>query len=169
MNGLQALNGDPPDVAAAKLSRCCGAQSWVAAMVEARPFRDTAHLYAEAERQWKRMGRAEILEAFTHHPRIGDVEKLRERFPATATLSEAEQEGVVGAREATLRALLEANQAYEARFGYRFIVCATGKSADQMLELLRARLANAADPELQVAAAEQGKITRLRLERLLSA
>ena len=106
-------------------------------------------------------------EAFTHHPRIGDVAVLRERFASTAVWARGEQAGVAAADERTLAALAEGNRAYEARFGYVFIVCATGLKADQMLAMLNARLSNDAETEMRIAAEEQMKITRLRLEKLL--
>ncbi len=111
---------------------------------------------------------ADWLEAFAAHPRIGDVDALRAKFAATAAWASGEQAGVAGASESTLRALAEGNRDYEAKFGHIFIVCATGKTADEMLGLLRERLANEPDAELAVAAAEQAKITAIRLRKLLS-
>jgi 2-oxo-4-hydroxy-4-carboxy-5-ureidoimidazoline decarboxylase len=154
--------------ARAALARCCGARRWVDGMVALRPFRSDAGLFATAEAVWSEMGRDDILDAFSHHPRIGaDVEKLREKFASTASWSEGEQSGVSGASDETLLALRDANVRYEEKFGFLFIVCATGKSAEEMLAILRGRLAND-DPEreLRVAAAEQAKITRIRLEKL---
>src|SRR5205085_9973807 len=103
-----------------------------------------------------------------HHPRIGDREALRRRFAATAAWAGEEQRGARAAGEETLTALAAANQAYEQKFGYIFIVCATGRSADEMLAILGRRLE--ADParELETAAREQRAITRLRLEKLLT-
>jgi 2-oxo-4-hydroxy-4-carboxy-5-ureidoimidazoline decarboxylase len=113
------------------------------------------------------MEKADLLEAFSHHPEIGaDIASLRQRFASTAAWSAAEQAGVAGADDATLEALRDGNVRYREKFGYVFLVCATGKTAAEMLALLRARLAHDADAELQVAAAEQAKITRLRLEKL---
>jgi 2-oxo-4-hydroxy-4-carboxy-5-ureidoimidazoline decarboxylase len=113
------------------------------------------------------MERADILEAFSHHPEIGgDLDALRARFPTTAAWSTSEQSAVTDADRETLEALRDGNAAYRERFGHLFIVCATGKSAQEMLALLRARLANDPEAELRVAAAEQARITRLRLEKL---
>jgi 2-oxo-4-hydroxy-4-carboxy-5-ureidoimidazoline decarboxylase len=149
------------------LRRCCGSTAWVDGMIARRPFRDDATLHAAADSVWAEMGREDILEAFSHHPRIGsDLAALREKFAATASWSAGEQASVTTADEATLVALRDGNVAYEARFGWIFIVCATGKSAAQMLELLRARLPNAPAPELRIAAGEQAKITHLRLDKL---
>jgi 2-oxo-4-hydroxy-4-carboxy-5-ureidoimidazoline decarboxylase len=149
------------------LERCCGANRWVAGMLAARPFDDDGALFEAADSVWATLDRDDYLEAFSHHPRIGaSLAELRARFPSTSSWSSQEQAGVGAAEERTLEALRAANAAYLERFGYIFIVCASGKSADEMLALLLERLNNAPDDELRVAAAEQAKITRLRLEKL---
>jgi 2-oxo-4-hydroxy-4-carboxy-5-ureidoimidazoline decarboxylase len=155
-----------PD-ARATLVDCCGAARWVDAMLAARPFTDRTGLLQAADRADRALRMADWLEAFACHPRIGDFETLRARFGAAADWSRAEQQGARDAGERTLRALAEGNAEYERRFGHRFIVCATGRSADQMLALLRERLAHDAVLELEVAAGEQARITRLRLDRLI--
>lgn len=164
---IEALNALPAADARAALERCCGASRWIEAMLAARPFADAATLFAASDRAVAPLERADWMEAFSHHPKIGEVSALREKFAGTAAWAGAEQGGAATANEATLLALAEGNRAYEARFGYIFIVCATGKSAGEMLAVLRARLGNAPDDELSLAAAEQRKITRLRIERLL--
>ncbi|HYJ11238.1 MAG TPA: 2-oxo-4-hydroxy-4-carboxy-5-ureidoimidazoline decarboxylase, partial [Polyangiaceae bacterium] len=109
----------------------------------------------------------DFLEAFSHHPEIGaNLDELGRKFAATAELSLAEQAGAANASAATLSALRSQNHAYRTRFGYSFIVCASGKTASEMLELLNGRLNNAPEVELGIAAAEQAKITHLRLEKL---
>lgn len=145
------------------LSRCCGSTRWVERMLARRPFGTLEHIRAAARAEWFALSPADWREAFTHHPRIGDRESLRSRFAATRDLSEREQSGAKGAAEDVLDALAEANATYEARFGYIFIVCATGRSAQEMLGMLRARLGNNPDEEIRVAAEEQAKITELRL------
>ena len=137
-------------------------------MTAHRPFADAAALFALADACWAGLSRDDWLEAFAHHPRIGDVEGLRTRFANTRAWAAGEQAGTASASEAVLQALTEGNRAYEARFGYIFIVCATGKSAEEMLGLLHARLPNDPAAELPIAAEEQRKITRLRLEKLLT-
>jgi len=134
-------------------------------MLARRPFADADSLRQAAEQIESMLERADWLEAFSAHPRIGDVEGLRKRFAATAQWCEAEQAGVAGAEEQVLHELARCNRLYEERFGYIFIVCATGKSAAQMLGLLRQRLANSPEVELRIAAEEEAKITRLRLEK----
>ena len=150
------------------LARCCGASRWVDTMLAARPFKDSAGLFAACTRADAQLEDADHREAFTHHPRIGDIDALRTRFAATAAWAGNEQSGVAAASEATLQALAAGNAAYEARYGYRFIVCATGLSGDELLARLLARMANDPDDELRIAAAEQAKITRLRLEKLIA-
>ena len=151
--------------ARAALARCCGATRWVEGMLSRRPL--GPRWREEAREAWAEMARTDILEAFDHHPRIGaNIDALRERFARSHDLSESEQAGVTGASEEVLGRLRDANVAYEARFGHIFIVCATGKSAKEMLDLLEARMANAHDLELTIAAAEQMKITEIRLRDL---
>lgn len=132
-------------------------------MLARRPFGSFDAARAAANEEWFALPATEWKAAFAHHPRIGDVDALRARPGAAATLSLREQAGVDTADADVLRALLDANREYEARFGYIFIVCAAGRTAGQMLGMLRARLGNNAPEELQVAAREHAKISALRL------
>jgi 2-oxo-4-hydroxy-4-carboxy-5-ureidoimidazoline decarboxylase len=166
MSPINALNALTPAEARAALLRCCGSRRWADAMTARRPFASADGLFAAADEVWSGLGRDDWLEAFAAHPRIGDVEALRKKFASTAAWCAGEQSGVAGAAEEVLRALAEGNRRYEDRFGYIFIVCATGKTADEMLRLLCERLPNDPVWEWKVAAAEQAKITRLRLEKL---
>ena len=168
MAGLDWLNRASKEEAQAALHRCCGCRRWAEAVAEGRPFATEAALHRAAEREWERATREEILEAFAHHPRIGDRDSLRARFPATHAWSASEQAGAAAAEEHVLDDLARGNRDYEARFGHIFIVCAAGLTAGEMLALLRARLGNDPGNELKIAAGEQMKITRLRLDRLLS-
>ena len=153
--------------AEAALLRCCGSVAWARRMAEARPFGDAAAVFAAADRTWWELGPDAWLEAFRAHPRIGERDAATSHGSEARAWSAREQAGVAGAAPEVRAALAEGNRAYEARFGHIFIVCATGKRADEMLALLTARLANDPAAELRVAAEEQRKITRLRLERLL--
>jgi 2-oxo-4-hydroxy-4-carboxy-5-ureidoimidazoline decarboxylase len=165
---VDALDGLPVGAARERLAACCGSRRWVEGMLAARPFGSSEGLYAAAERVADGLGREDWLEAFAHHPRIGDREALRARFGARAGgWSAGEQAGVSGAEEAVLAALEAGNRRYEERFGHLFIVCATGKTAAEMLALLTARLDAAPQQELATAAGEQRKITRLRLAKLV--
>ena len=161
------LNGLSREAAADALTRCCGSTRWVQGMLARRPFASHTAMFAAAVEIWAQLAPEDYREAFGHHPEIGsDIEELRKKFGKTADLSQAEQSAALGASEATLHALRDGNRAYRERFGFSFIVCATGKSAEEMLALLQARLKHAPDLELDIAATEQAKITHLRLEKL---
>jgi 2-oxo-4-hydroxy-4-carboxy-5-ureidoimidazoline decarboxylase len=167
MSAAAKLDAMTEPEARAALARCCGASRFVDGMLSLRPFGDDAALQDAARRVWATMDRADILEAFDHHPRIGaDLDALRKKFSGTADLAVREQAGSMSAGESELARLRDGNLAYEARFGHIFIVCATGKTATQMADMLDARLGNDPDTELRIAAAEQAKITSLRLESL---
>ena len=157
----------PEPAARAALERCCGAARWLEGMLGRRPFGDEARLLAAAEAVAEPLGEADWREAFSHHPRIGDREALRARFAATAAWAQGEQAGAAAAPDAVLDALARGNHAYEQRFGYIFVVCATGRSAEEMLAMLERRLTNAPADEWRIAAREQRAITRLRLLKLL--
>lgn len=165
--GLARLNALSDAEAREALGRCCGAARWVEAMAARRPFASSWSLIIAARAEWVKADRAEILEAFGHHPRIGDLDSLRRKFSSTAAWASDEQKGAEGASEQALRDLAAGNAEYEAQFGWIFIVCATGKNAAELLALLWERLENPPEVELKIAAAEQEKITRLRLEKLL--
>jgi len=152
----------------ATLAKCCGATAWVDKMIERFPFADKASLLKDAEQTWWQCTEKDWLEAFTHHPRIGSRETMAEKFSSTVHWTVNEQKGAAEANEETLDALLADNQEYEKKFGFIFIVCATGKSAIEMLSLLQLRLLHEKEIEIRIAAAEQHKITLLRLEKLLA-
>lgn len=145
------------------LRAACGSSRWVERMLARRPFGSRESLLSLAREEWFALTEDDWREAFTHHPKIGDRESLAARFPATHHLSSREQAGVTGAAEGVLDALAEGNRLYEQKFGHFFIVCATGKSAEEMLTLLRERLDNEPEREIRIAAEEQAKITALRL------
>jgi 2-oxo-4-hydroxy-4-carboxy-5-ureidoimidazoline decarboxylase len=156
---LDELNSAPHAEAARALERCCGSARWVAAMVARRPFPSADGVYRAAEEVWWSLEGADWLEAFAHHPRIG------ERATGWAG---GEQAGVADASAATMQVLARRNREYERKFTHVFLVCATGRSAAEMLADLEKRIANPPADELRIAAGEQAKITRLRLEKLLS-
>ncbi len=127
-------------------------------------------MVAASESIARKLTQSDWLEAFAGHPKIGqDIDSLKVKFKNTADWSAGEQAGVDSASEEVLQQLSEGNRAYEEKFGYIFIVCATGKSAAEMLALLQERMGNTPEKELLIAMAEQEKITRIRLERLVSA
>jgi 2-oxo-4-hydroxy-4-carboxy-5-ureidoimidazoline decarboxylase len=163
---LAQINAWTDDQACESFRRCCGSIRWSQAMSRLRPFEGEAALLEAAERVWWGLFADDWLEAFAAHPRIGDRDALAAKFAATAAWSAREQAGVVGSSAELLQELADDNDRYYQRFGYLFIVCATGKTAEEMLALLRQRLSNDPDLEIKMAAAEQAKITRIRLERI---
>lgn len=160
------LNGLPEDEARDALLRVCGSDWWCEQVTAARPFASEAELLAAAGAAFSHMPREAWLEAFAAHPMIGDVESLRMKFAGNREWSAGEQAGVDGADDRVLERLAAGNHAYRDRFGYIFIVCASGKSAAEMLALLESRLDNDEDTELGIASGEQQKITYLRLAKL---
>lgn len=164
---LARLNSLAREEAATELLKCCGSTVWARAVADARPFADADELLETADRVWWSLSEADWLEAFRSHPKIGERRAAREVGREAARWSEEEQAGTRDAAAETRDALAAANREYEQRFGFIFIVCATGKSTDEMLALLGARLSNGRDRELRVAAEEQRRITRLRLGKLL--
>ncbi len=147
--------------------QCCTASTWVARMVAGRPYADAGNLKRRADENWLDLQERDYLEAFEGHPKIGNVDSLRKKYANTKALAAGEQSGVKSADDATIQALADGNSAYEEKFGFIFIVCATGKNAAELLALLQARLPNDRDTELKNAAEEQRKIFQLRLEKLL--
>jgi len=169
VSGLERLNALGREEARAALAECCGSREWCRQMVAGRPYASREQLLQRAEETWWTLGGADWLEAFRSHPRIGERKAEAGQTERERRWSAGEQAAVASAPDATLQALAEGNREYEARFGYIYIVCATGRSAPEMLALLRSRLRNTPDEELRAAAAEQARITRLRLEKLLDA
>jgi 2-oxo-4-hydroxy-4-carboxy-5-ureidoimidazoline decarboxylase len=167
VTALDRLNLAPPGEAEAGLLRCCGSPEWARRMVAARPFASAEEMFRVADGTWHSLAPGEWLAAFRAHPRIGERTPERPRA-GTDPWSRQEQAGVSAADADVRDALVDANRAYEARFGFIFLVCATGRSADEILALARGRLLNPPDDELLVAAEEQRRITRLRLEKLLA-
>jgi OHCU decarboxylase len=157
---LAGFNRLPEQEAVRDLLACCGSRAWARAMAQRRPFGSAEDLLAAADSIWRDLAPEDWLEAFRAHPRIG------EHASGTAA---REQAGTVSAPAEVREALARANREYEERFGHIFIVCATGKSAEEMLAICRARLHNDPKTELATAAEEQRKISRIRLEKYLNA
>lgn len=163
---LEELNTLPRDQAETRFRDCCAADSWVQGMVENRPYDSDEAMLEQCRHLWPTLTESHWLQAFEAHPQIGNLDSLREKYASTKALASGEQAGARAADEDVLQRLKQGNDAYLEKFGFIFIVCATGKSADEMLELLEARLANGREMELKNAAREQAKITELRLEKL---
>lgn len=151
-----------------QLLKCCGSSAWASGLAKTFPHQSLAELKNASDRIWSNCNEKDFLEAFSHHPKIGDVESLRKKFVSTVAWASGEQSQVQQAGEDVLMELKNLNELYEKRFGFIFIVFATGKSAGEMLASLKARLNNTREEELRLAANEQNKITHLRLEKLMA-
>jgi 2-oxo-4-hydroxy-4-carboxy-5-ureidoimidazoline decarboxylase len=162
--GLERLNDLPDGAAREELLACCSSARWAAEVVTGRPFASADEVIARSDAAVAGLTRADLEQALTGHPRIGD----RSRAGA-ATWSRQEQAGVEAADEAVVRALAEGNEAYERRFGHIYLVCATGRGGAELLTLLRERLGNDPAAEWDVVRRELGKINRIRLRKLLEA
>ena len=161
---LYRINDLDEAAAIAFFTTFCGAERWARRMASSRPIRRVADLMEAADQAFEGMRPADWLEAFNHHPRIGDVDGATELDGGDGCSVDEQAQVRIGAQE-TLDTLTEENKKYEETFGYIFIVCAAGKSADQILSLLRTRLHHSPEEELRIAAQEQVRITQLRLER----
>lgn len=164
---LHDLNVLPKDELKRELFKCCGSTNWVNKMLPFFPMEDLVELLEDAEEQWFKCTEGDWKEAFSQHPKIGDTSSLTTKFADTAEWASEEQGDVSTAPGQVIADLAKANTEYEHKFGYIFIVCASGKSASEMLSMLQQRLANTPDDEIQIAADEQNKITLLRLQKLI--
>lgn len=164
---LQALNTLPKGAIENALFQCCGSKRWVAAMLGHFPFQTEHHLFEAASKEWRKLEEKDVLEAFSHHPKIGDLDSLKKKFASTANLALSEQGQVSSASTDVLQRLAILNERYWQKFSFIFIICATGKTAEQMLNAIEKRVSNSRSEEISIAATEQEKITKLRLEKLL--
>ena len=165
---LQRLKALPDDEAEAAFLTCCGSTRWAREMGRRRPYGSQAEVHETAAAVWFALDPEDWDEAFRAHPRIGERKPAPSQSAQAAAWSAQEQAGAAQAGDDLAAALADGNRAYEERFGRIYIVCASGKTAKEMLAILRARLANDPATELRAAAAEQAKITGLRLEKLLA-
>lgn len=165
---IQQFNNSAIQQLKEQLFKCCGCTVWVDLLAKKFPYNSVTKLKAESDKIWSSLSKADWLEAFTHHPKIGDVKSLEKKFASTAQWAIGEQASVGAATQIVLQKLKKMNDAYEKKFGYIFIVCATGKSADEMLAILKSRITNSAEEEIKIAAAEQNKITHLRIDKLFA-
>ena len=166
--GIERLNSLPLDEAAAELLKCCGSTRWARGVASRRPFGNAEELMKVADEVWWSLNTSDWLEAFSRHPKIGERKAAAGQTERERAWSADEQSKMDEADEAAREELARLNQVYAEKFGYIFIVCATGKRPAEMLALLRGRLDNDAGAEIEVAAEEQRRITRLRLEKLLA-
>lgn len=163
---VAALDALPPSEAAPLLEACCGSTAWVNRMLVHRPFTTLSVMLRAAENVWWDLTPDDWREAFDHHPRIGETTAVVRQGESARAWSADEQRGASVAAEDTRRQLAEGNREYERRFGHIYLVCATGKTAEEMLAMLQQRMSNDPETELRVAAGEQAKITRLRLLKM---
>jgi 2-oxo-4-hydroxy-4-carboxy-5-ureidoimidazoline decarboxylase len=167
VGGCSFINQLSKEQALELFMQCNTSQQWCNRMEQSRPFVDSQSLLEIADQHWKLSTEEDYLEAFEGHPEIGDVSTLREKYRNTVKLAGHEQSRVNTATDETLQLLAQGNHDYKEKFGFIFIVCATGKSAEEMLEILLKRLPNNRKQELENAAEEQRKITQIRLQKLL--
>ena len=167
MHDLEWLNELVPEEARKELLKCCGATRWAETVERDRPYASLEQLIAKANDVWWSLDEPDWLEAFRSHPKIGERKAANAVSAQSQQWSTQEQQGVQNAAQEAVEKLAQLNVDYEKKFGFIFIVCATGKSTDEILALLEQRLPNNAAVELPIAAEEQAKITELRLRKLL--
>ena len=163
---LEHLNQLPESEAKHAFLQCCTATQWIDRMVAGRPYSSLKQLHTHALTQWQSLSEPDWLEAFQGHPKIGDINSLKQKYAHSKSLAAGEQHSVESADEDTLQALMKGNELYERQNGFIFIVCATGKSAPEMLNLLNTRLQNSREQELHIAAEQQSQITATRINKL---
>lgn len=166
---LASWNAMDSAKAAAAVLPCCGSRRWASMLAGHRPISNEAALLRHADEIWWQLDEADWLEAFAAHPRIGERKATREAPPQSAAWSAAEQRTVLEEDDSVLAALAEGNRRYEDRFGRIYIVCASGRTAREMLEILQNRLANDKKTELRESAEQQRQITALRLRKWIHA
>lgn len=164
---LAEWNHAPEDAAMETMIACCGARRWAEAIVALRPFSGIVELSTEADRVWSTMEEADWMEAFACHPRIGECDAAHATAKSMAW-SRQEQASAADAADRVMVELAESNKLYEKQFGFTYIVCATGKSAEEMLAILNRRLANDRATELREAAEQQRQIMQIRLGKWLA-
>jgi len=169
MHTLNTFNQLSKQDASHALFKCCGSQAWVDQLMDYFPFKDEKLLFEQSRKIWyNSCTKDDYLQAFTHHPKIGDLENLSKKFAETKDWAGNEQAGVNTAQQQTVKELARLNEVYFQQFGYIFIVCATGKSAAEMLKLLSHRAKHTSVEELGIAMGEQFKITLIRLKKLIA-
>jgi len=160
------FNALPDAEARRALLDCCGSERWATSVASRRPYATAEALHKAADSIWWNLDRGDWLEAFSHHPQIG--EKPAAGSVSARAWAEGEQAGTRGVSEDVKTRLARANRAYVDKFGYIYIICATGKSVEGMLAILNQRLQNDPASELSIAAEQQRQITRIRLEKLFA-
>ena len=165
---IDELDSLPRDAAIEILSSCCGSMRWTESMVARRPFVTRDALFRAADEEWNRLSPNDWLEAFAHHPRIGERRAAAPVDGRAQRWSESEQSSAASSDDRAKQQLADAQKEYEARFGHIFLICAAGKTLGEILAALRTRMGNDPKTELGVAAEEQCQITRLRLMKTVN-
>ena len=163
---LSAWNALDAEAAVAALLSCCAARRWAQEVAAHRPYATAEDLFIGADSVWAKMEEPDWMEAFRAHPRIGE-RKAAHATAQSAQWSRQEQSAAEAARKEVLAKLADGNLRYEQLFGFTYIVCATGKSAEEMLKILERRLASDRQSELREAAEQQRQITQIRLRKWL--
>lgn len=163
---LEEFNGSTEQSARGALELCCVSKRWVDGVIAERPFNNHAALKHAADQVWMSLREPDFLEAFEGHPKIGDVDSLKMKYAGSSALAAGEQSSVAQANDDIILRLAQGNALYEKTFGFIFIICATGKTAQEMCDLLEARISNSREEELRTAAEEQRKILQLRLDAM---
>jgi 2-oxo-4-hydroxy-4-carboxy-5-ureidoimidazoline decarboxylase len=164
---VTAFDAAPTDELRDRLRSCCAAEAWVEAMLAGRPYRSEGALFAASDHATAELDARGLEQALAGHPRIGEAAPAHGGDGRSAAWSKGEQAGVATAGEDVLRELSAANAAYERRFGHVYLVCASGRSAAELLAVCQARLDNGPETERGVVLGELAKINRLRLGKLL--
>ncbi len=167
MHDLASLNSLTAEEATKELRQCCGSTRWAEQMSNDRPYSTLDAVITHADRLWWSLTPDDWLEAFRSHPKIGEKKASDKGSAQSSEWSGQEQAGVSSASQDIVNSLASLNRVYEQKFGFIFIICATGKTSEEMLAALKERLQHDSDTELRLAAAEQAKITELRLKKLL--
>ncbi len=168
VNDFAWFNSLTAEAATKELLQCCGSRRWAQQMSNDRPYSTLEDLITHADQLWWSLTPADWLEAFRSHPKIGEKKASDNISAQSQQWSGQEQAGVGNASRQTVDSLAALNHDYEEKFGFIFIICATGKTSGEMLAALQDRLQHDSDTELRLAAAEQAKITELRLKKLLT-
>ena len=169
MDAVTRINSLSAEQSDAEFRKCCGSRRWATKMTAERPFENVEEMVAAADRIWWSLESTDWVEAFDSHPRIGERKPVAAVASESLRWSETEQSGTRHSTQQTRDELTELNRRYQEKFGFIYIVCATGKSAEEMLAILRDRVDNDRATELRNAATEQAKITTLRLHKLIDA
>jgi OHCU decarboxylase len=166
MNSLDHFNIQPETEAIATLLNCCGSRRWARTLASQRPFPTPEALLEASSRLWFSLSEADWLEAFTHHPRIGEVKAATTSFLTHSTTEQSTTQQTIAS---VAELLVAGNRVYEDKCGFLYIVFASGRTAPELLAVLQSRLRNTREQELHEAAIQQDHITKLRIKRGLNA